>query len=64
MHQPGRARIFAARAEAAYQLCCVLCVPVQLAFDSEGIALTSTMGFVRNPVRRSSRLLQLHSLAK
>jgi hypothetical protein len=23
---------------------------VQLAFDSEGIALTSTMGFVKNPV--------------
>jgi hypothetical protein len=27
------------------------CCSAQLAFDSEGIALTSTMGFVRNPVR-------------
>lgn len=29
---------------------------LQLAFDSEGIALTSTMGFVRNPVSRASWL--------
>jgi hypothetical protein len=27
---------------------------LQLAFDSEGIALTSTMGFVKNPVSSSS----------
>lgn len=27
---------------------------LQLSFDSEGIALTSTMGFVKNPVRDGS----------
>jgi hypothetical protein len=49
--------LFVTNSLVALPLTCLLLVSgalLQLAFDSEGIALTSTMGFVKNPVSSSS----------